>query len=192
MLQIRALFSPGEPVHQHITGSNHTRFNTERQKDHKCMTEVEICEENMRTSNVYLTGVSKETEEIKEENGKSNTWWENGYDFSRTNEIIAWKKPGEPTATAAAYSPQSRLTLCDPTDCSLLDSSVHGSFQARVLEWVATAFSKWIHYRINKKKSAVKTDRYNHLLLNLWVLFFKNYKCHQNSNRWGFIFINFT
>ena len=73
MLQIRALFSPGEPVHQHITGSNHTRFNTERQKDHKCMTEVEICEENMRTSNVYLTGVSKETEEIKEENGKSNT-----------------------------------------------------------------------------------------------------------------------
>ena len=32
-------------------------------------------------------------------------------------------------------------TLCDPMDCSLPDSSVHGSFQARVLEWGAIAFS---------------------------------------------------
>ena len=36
---------------------------------------------------------------------------------------------------------QSYPTLCDPTDCSLAGSSVHGIFQARVLEWVATAFS---------------------------------------------------
>ena len=33
------------------------------------------------------------------------------------------------------------LTLCDPTDCSISGSSVHGVFQARVLEWVAIAFS---------------------------------------------------
>ena len=32
-------------------------------------------------------------------------------------------------------------TLCDPMDCSLPGSLVHGSFQARVLEWVAIAFS---------------------------------------------------
>ena len=32
-------------------------------------------------------------------------------------------------------------TLSDPMDCSLLESSVHGIFQARVLEWVAIAFS---------------------------------------------------
>ena len=32
-------------------------------------------------------------------------------------------------------------TLSDPTDYSLPGSSVHGIFQARVLEWVATAFS---------------------------------------------------
>ena len=32
---------------------------------------------------------------------------------------------------------QSCLVLCDPTDCSLPGSSVHGIFQARVLEWVA-------------------------------------------------------
>ena len=37
---------------------------------------------------------------------------------------------------------QSYLTLSDPMDCSLPGSSVHGIFQARVLEWVASAFSK--------------------------------------------------
>ena len=33
-------------------------------------------------------------------------------------------------------------TLCHPTDCSLTRSSVHGIFQARVLEWVAISFSR--------------------------------------------------
>ena len=33
------------------------------------------------------------------------------------------------------------LTLCDPMDCSLSGSSIHGIFQARVLEWGAIAFS---------------------------------------------------
>ena len=36
---------------------------------------------------------------------------------------------------------QSCLTLSDPMDCSLPGSSVHGIFKARVLEWVAIAFS---------------------------------------------------
>ena len=37
---------------------------------------------------------------------------------------------------------QSHPTLSDPMDCSLPGSSVHGIFQARVLEWGAIAFSK--------------------------------------------------
>ena len=37
---------------------------------------------------------------------------------------------------------QSCLTLSDPMDCSLPGSSVHGIFQARVLEWGAIAFSE--------------------------------------------------
>ena len=37
---------------------------------------------------------------------------------------------------------QSYPTLSDPMDCSLPGSSVHGIFQARVLEWVAIAFSE--------------------------------------------------
>ena len=36
---------------------------------------------------------------------------------------------------------QSCPTLSDRMDCSLLGSSVHGIFQARVLEWGAIAFS---------------------------------------------------
>ena len=39
---------------------------------------------------------------------------------------------------------QSCLTLRDPMDCSLPGSSVHGIFQARVLEWGAIAFSELI------------------------------------------------
>ena len=34
------------------------------------------------------------------------------------------------------------LTLCNPVDCSLLGSSVHGIFQAIVLEWIAISFSR--------------------------------------------------
>ena len=45
-------------------------------------------------------------------------------------------------AAAAAKSLQSCPTLSDPMDCSLPGSSVHGIFQARVLEWGAIAFSK--------------------------------------------------
>ena len=37
---------------------------------------------------------------------------------------------------------QSCPRLCDPVDCSLPGSSVHGILQARVLEWVAISFSR--------------------------------------------------
>ena len=37
---------------------------------------------------------------------------------------------------------QSFPTLCDPMDCSPPGFSVHGIFQARVLEWVAISFSR--------------------------------------------------
>ena len=37
---------------------------------------------------------------------------------------------------------QSCPTLCDPIDCSLSGSSIHGIFQARMLEWIAISFSR--------------------------------------------------
>ena len=52
---------------------------------------------------------------------------------------------------------QSCLTLSDPMDCSPPGSSVHGTFQARVLEWGAIAFSV---LAIEKK------ERRMHLVVN--------------------------
>ena len=43
---------------------------------------------------------------------------------------------------------QSRPTPSDPMDCSLPGSSVHGIFQARVLEWGAIAFSDQCHISV--------------------------------------------
>ena len=44
---------------------------------------------------------------------------------------------------------QSCPTLSDPMDCSPPGSSIHGIFQARVLEWGAIAFSKKAVYHTN-------------------------------------------
>ena len=44
--------------------------------------------------------------------------------------------------TLCALVTQSFLTLCDPMDCSLPGSPVHGILPARILEWAATSFSR--------------------------------------------------
>ena len=49
---------------------------------------------------------------------------------------------------------QSCLTLCDPINCSLPGSSVHGILQARILEWVAISFSK----SLNEREEFLKTE----------------------------------
>ena len=41
-----------------------------------------------------------------------------------------------------SFVAQLCLTLCDPMDCSLPGSSVHGILQARILEWVAMPSSR--------------------------------------------------
>ena len=47
-------------------------------------------------------------------------------------------------------------TLSDPMDCSLPGSSVHGIFQARVLEWGAIAFSGSPHdWLLNREESVL-------------------------------------
>ena len=49
---------------------------------------------------------------------------------------------------------QSCPTLSDPMDCSLPGSSIHGIFQARVLEWGAIAFSELICEIVNKSRKS--------------------------------------
>ena len=64
-----------------------------------------------------------------------------------------WDSPGKNTGVGCHFLlqcmkvksesevTQSYPTLSDPMDCSLPGSSIHGIFQARVLEWGAIAFS---------------------------------------------------
>ena len=70
-----------------------------------------------------------------------------------TRLLRPWDSPGKNTGVGCHFLlqclrvksksevAQSCLTLSDPMDCSLPGSSIHGSFQARALEWVAIAFS---------------------------------------------------
>ena len=51
---------------------------------------------------------------------------------------------------------QSCLTLSDPMGCSLPGSSVHGIFQARILEWVAIAFSDLMIKMVNLMSGVYK------------------------------------
>ena len=48
---------------------------------------------------------------------------------------------------------QSCLTFSDPVDYSLPGSSIHGIFQARVLEWGALAFSILLSYKPPKHET---------------------------------------
>ena len=63
-----------------------------------------------------------------------------------SNRGLALQADSLPTELSEAESEsevaQSYPTLCDPMDCSLPGFSVHGIFQARVLEWVAISFSR--------------------------------------------------
>ena len=64
-----------------------------------------------------------------------------------------WDSPGKNTGVGCHFLlqrievksesevAQSCPTLCNPMDCSLPGSSIHGIFQARELEWSAIAFS---------------------------------------------------
>ena len=73
-----------------------------------------------------------------------------------------WDSPGKNTGVGCHFLlqcmkvksesevAQSCLTLSDPMDCSLPGSSIHGIFQARVLEWGAIAFSVFIPQNFSK------------------------------------------
>ena len=50
--------------------------------------------------------------------------------------------PHSTSTTHSCSVTQSLRILCDPMDCSLPVSSVHGIIQARILEWVAISFSR--------------------------------------------------
>ena len=71
---------------------------------------------------------------------------------------IAWEYQ------AASKSLQSCPTLCDPMGCSLPGSSVHGIFQATVLEWIAISFSRGSSQSRDRTQVSRIAGRHNDLL----------------------------
>ena len=78
-----------------------------------------------------------------------------------TRLLCLWDSPGKNTEVGCCFLlqcmkvksesevAQSCPTLSDPIDCSLQGYSIHGIFQARVLEWVAIAFSDIQQWDLN-------------------------------------------
>ena len=69
--------------------------------------------------------------------------------FSRQEHWTGLPFPS-PLQESESEAAQSCPTLSDPTDCSLPGSSIHGIFQARVLEWGAIAFSVFLVWYLEK------------------------------------------
>ena len=73
---------------------------------------------------------------------------------------------------------QSCLTLCNPMDCSLPGSSVHGIFQTRILEWATVPFSRgssqprdWTQvYRGGRFRNNIPRNM-NYIYVNIWTIF---------------------
>ena len=60
---------------------------------------------------------------------------------------------------------QSCPTLCDPMDCSLSGSSLHGIFQAIVLEWIAISFSR----RSSRPRDQTRVSRIVDRRFTIWA-----------------------
>ena len=91
----------------------------------------------------YIPNKQKEREWFRTDRvpGGSNIW------------IMKWSKVKQSEVA------QSCSTLCDPVDCSLPGSSIHGILQARILEWVAISFSRDLpNSRIEPGSPALQAD----------------------------------
>ena len=83
--------------------------------------------------------------------------------------------PGQPMYQRVCVL-QSCPTLCDPMDCSPPGSSVHGIFQARIVEWVAIPFSIGSFQHSQTAISDISC-------MARWVLYHQHH--HPEPNTWG-------
>ena len=113
----------------------------------------------------------------------SDSVWPHRWQSTRL--LCPWDSPGKNTGVgchfllqcikvkSASEVAQSFPTLRNPMDCSLPGSSVHGIFQARVLEWGAIAFSEVIGYPLPYSQASlvVQTVKNAPAMQETWVLF---------------------
>ena len=71
-------------------------------------------------------------------------YWSFSFSISPSNELISFRMDWLSDRSEVKWSEVAQLclTLCNPVDCSLPGSSLHGILQARILEWVTTS-SSW-------------------------------------------------
>ena len=115
----------------------------------------------------------------------------------------------DPTPTLRTYSEvaQSCPTLCDPVDCSLPGSSVHGILQARVLGWVAISFSRgssqprdwtWVSciagrcFILWATREALLGKYQNHRSQNFFNIYFSYRKNCRAALRYIYIYIHLS
>ena len=96
--------------------------------------------------------------------------------------VSRWYLPG--CVCVSVLVIQSCLTLCDPMDCSLPGSSVHGSLQAGILGWLAILFSRGIFPTQGLNLGLLCGRQIPHRLSHQGM---KSYKTHIRSEvGWGF------
>ena len=100
-----------------------------------------------------------------------------------------WDSPGKSTGVGCHFLlqcmevesesevAQSCPTLSDPMDCSLPGSFVHGIFQARVLEWIAIAFSIYCTYFL------IMYTEFSYLVCVLSAAFSSSLECELHEGR---------
>ena len=107
---------------------------------------------------------------------KSRTWLSNWTELNHFLYIIIFLqdmilRKGKESESEVA---QLCLTLCDPMDCSLPGSSIHGILQARILEWVAISFSSGSSW----PRDRTQVSRIAGRCFNLWATMAQMVKHH--------------
>ena len=137
---------------------------------------------NGNSDRLYLLGLQNHCGHWLEPwNLKMLAPWKKSYNKSRQH-IIKWKHyfaNKSPSSQGYGFSSshvwmwevkwsevtQSCPTLCDPVDCSLPSSSVHGILQAKILEWVAISFSRGS----SRPRDWTRVSCIGGRLFNLWA-----------------------
>ena len=104
---------------------------------------LEVAKQEMERVNVDILGISElKWTGMGESNSDDHYIHYCGQESLGRNGVAIMVNKSPKCSESESESAQSCPTLCDPMDCSLPGSSLHGILQARVLEWVAISFSR--------------------------------------------------